>query len=99
MLELLAHPSSSYSQKVLIALYENATPFQFRIFGTYVMTPTQRIVDNSLCPPEDRHEPAVTRAKAILDQAHSWLEQRGPIDSCSHSARRIAIDSTTRSPL
>lgn len=30
-LELLAHPFSSYSQKVLIALYENATPFQFRM--------------------------------------------------------------------
>jgi glutathione S-transferase len=29
MLELYAHPFSSYSQKVLIALYENATPFQF----------------------------------------------------------------------
>lgn len=28
-LELLAHPFSSYSQKVLIALYENATPFEF----------------------------------------------------------------------
>lgn len=30
-LELLAHPFSSYSQKVLIALYENATPFVFRM--------------------------------------------------------------------
>ncbi|MBK6508108.1 MAG: glutathione S-transferase family protein [Haliea sp.] len=30
-LELLAHPFSSYSQKVLIALYENATPFEFRM--------------------------------------------------------------------
>ncbi|MEO7433314.1 MAG: glutathione S-transferase family protein, partial [Dokdonella sp.] len=27
---LYAHPFSSYSQKVLIALYENATPFEFR---------------------------------------------------------------------
>lgn len=30
-LELYAHPFSSYSQKVLIALYENATPFEFRM--------------------------------------------------------------------
>jgi glutathione S-transferase len=30
-LELLAHPFSSYSQKVFIALYENATPFEFRM--------------------------------------------------------------------
>lgn len=28
---LYAHPFSSYSQKVLIALYENATPFRFRM--------------------------------------------------------------------
>jgi glutathione S-transferase len=28
-LTLLAHPFSSYSQKVLVALYENATPFEF----------------------------------------------------------------------
>lgn len=32
-LSLFAHPFSSYSQKVLIALYENATPFEFRPLG------------------------------------------------------------------
>lgn len=30
-LQLFAHPFSSYCQKVLIALYENATPFTFRM--------------------------------------------------------------------
>lgn len=35
MLELLAHPFSSYSQKVLIALYENATPFAFRMLDEH----------------------------------------------------------------
>lgn len=29
-LQLFAHPFSSYSQKVLVALYENATPFDWR---------------------------------------------------------------------
>ena len=29
-LTLYAHPFSSYCQKVLVALYENATPFSFR---------------------------------------------------------------------
>lgn len=29
-MKLFAHPFSSYSQKVLIALYENATPFTYR---------------------------------------------------------------------
>ena len=33
MLRLYAHPFSSYCQKVLIALYENATPFEFRTLG------------------------------------------------------------------
>jgi len=31
---LYAHPFSSYCQKVLIALYENATPFALRMLGT-----------------------------------------------------------------
>ena len=30
MLTLFAHPFSSYSQKVLIALWENAIPFEYR---------------------------------------------------------------------
>ena len=30
-LKLYAHPFSSYCQKVLIALYENGTPFEYRI--------------------------------------------------------------------
>ena len=29
-MKLYAHPFSSYSQKVLIALYEDATPFEYR---------------------------------------------------------------------
>lgn len=33
MLELFAHPFSSYCQKVLIALYENDLPFTFRMLG------------------------------------------------------------------
>jgi len=32
-LTLFAHPFSSYSQKALIALYENATPFTFRVLA------------------------------------------------------------------
>ena len=32
-LELFAHPFSSYCQKVLIALYENNTPFDYRALG------------------------------------------------------------------
>lgn len=32
-LALYGHPFSSYTQKMLIALYENATPFEFRCLG------------------------------------------------------------------
>lgn len=32
-LKLYAHPFSSYSQKALIALYENGTPFEYRLLG------------------------------------------------------------------
>ena len=32
-LELYGHPFSSYTQKVLIALYENGTPFDFRVLA------------------------------------------------------------------
>ena len=31
MLQLYAHPFSSYSQKVLTALYENGTPFEWKL--------------------------------------------------------------------
>ena len=33
MLQLYAHPFSSYCQKALIALYENATPFTLRMLA------------------------------------------------------------------
>lgn len=32
-LQLFSHPFSSYCQKVLIALYENATPFEYRMLS------------------------------------------------------------------
>ncbi len=32
-IELIAHPFSSYCQKVLVAIYENATPFTYRQLG------------------------------------------------------------------
>lgn len=32
-MKLYAHPFSSYCQKVLLALYENETPFEFRMLG------------------------------------------------------------------
>jgi len=141
-LQLYAHPFSSYCQKVLIALYENATPFELimvgdrkradelagiwpfklfpvlvddrrtvvessiiiehlglkhpgpvrllptdpqaalevrmmdRFFDNYVMTPQGRIVANALRAPADRDPIGDTQARAMLDTAYGWLEEK-----------------------
>jgi len=143
-LELLAHPFSSYCQKVLTALYENATPFTFRLLGpddpdtfaefaaiwpirrmpvlidngrpvvessviiehlglyhagpmrlipadpdaalvvrmldrfcdNYVMTPMQKIVGDHLRPEDARDPHGVAEARALLETAYSWLDDR-----------------------
>ncbi len=48
MLELFGHPFSSYTWKALIALYENDTPFTFRMLGPDHPDNAQRI--QSLSP-------------------------------------------------
>ncbi len=141
-LTLYAHPFSSYCQKVLIALYENATPFKLamlgpetpengaelariwpltrfpvlvddghpvlessiiiehlalhhpgpvlllpanpaaalpvrmmdRIFDTYVMTPMQRIVGDSMRPASNRDTTGVAEARALLQKSFGWLD-------------------------
>lgn len=143
-LQLYAHPFSSYCQKVLVALYENATPFDWRLldapdgealrelaalwplkrfpvlrdgtrtvieatsiieylgvhhagpvrlipddadaaldvrmldrfFDNYVSTPQQRIVFDSLRPEALRDATGVAEARAMLDSAYAWLDQR-----------------------
>jgi len=142
-LTLYAHPFSSYCQKVLIALHENATPFALRMmdgspevereftalwplrrmpllrdgertvvessiivehlalhhpgpvrllpadaaqalevrfmdrfFDQYVMTPMQAIVFDRRRPPEQRHAPTVAEARAALETAYRWLDER-----------------------
>lgn len=143
-LQLYAHPLSSYCQKALIALYENATPFEFRMlspdtpeigaafavlwplrrfpilvdegrlvfeativvehlalhhpgpvrlipddpaaaldvrmmdrfFDNYVSTPQQRVVYDSIRPPESRDPFGVDDARQMLDTAYRWLDGR-----------------------
>ncbi|HMF29274.1 MAG TPA: glutathione S-transferase family protein [Candidatus Cybelea sp.] len=143
---LFAHPFASYCQKVLIAVYENATPFTFRMlnrsdpstfaefetlwplkrfplllddgrpiaeatiiiehlalhypgpvrlvpddpaealnvrfldrfFDNYIHTPLQRIVSDSLRDPGARDRQGVTEARAMLETAYGWLDQRMP---------------------
>jgi glutathione S-transferase len=143
-LSLFAHPFSSYCQKALIALYENATPFSFRMlspddpssfdelaalwpikkfpllvddgrpiaeasiivehldvhhpgpvrlvpadpaaaldarfldrfFDNYLETSFQKIVGDALRQPDQRDPFGVAAARATLDTAYGWLEQR-----------------------
>jgi glutathione S-transferase len=142
-LKLYAHPFSSYCQKVLIALYENSIPFEFRMlslnddaamaelsalwplkripvlvdegrtvvessiiiehlglhhpgpvrlipeqadlalrvrmmdrfFDSYVMTPMQRIVLDSLRAAENRDSQGVAEAKSLLNTSYGWLNE------------------------
>ncbi|MBI3433979.1 MAG: glutathione S-transferase family protein [Proteobacteria bacterium] len=141
---LYAHPFSAYCQKVLTALYENATPFAMRelrpddrsadaelaalwplkrfpvlvdagravleasiiiehldlhhpgpirlipmdaalaievrmmdrIFDNYVMTPMQKLVHDRIRGENDRDPFGVAEARAMLDTAYAWLDQR-----------------------
>ncbi|TYT24853.1 glutathione S-transferase family protein [Luteimonas viscosa] len=139
---LYAHPFSSYCQKVLVALYEHGTPFEYRridedehmrelaarwpmrrfpilvdggrtvieastiveylelhhpgatplipqdpkaalevrmmdrVFDNYVSTPQQKCVFDVLRPEDARDAHGVAEAKAMLDTAYEWLDQR-----------------------
>jgi len=143
-LQLFAHPFSSYCQKALIALYENDTPFTFRMlsgeepatfaefaglwpirrfpilvdgdrtileasivieylqihhrgpvtlipkdpdaalevrmldrfFDNYVMTPQSRCVADAMRSPEARDPHGVAEARAMLETAYAWLDER-----------------------
>jgi glutathione S-transferase len=141
---LFAHPFSTYCHKVLIALYENATPFTFRMldradpstfaefealwplkrfpllldegrpiaettiiieylglhypgpvrlipddpaaalevrfidrfFDNYVQSPQGKIVTDTLRNARERDAAGVADARAMLETAYGWLEQR-----------------------
>ena len=64
MLELFAHPFSSYCWKVLIALYENDTPFTYRQIG-----PDQP--DNSAALAEAW---SLGKFPVLLDEGHPVIE-------------------------
>ncbi|HET8727607.1 MAG TPA: glutathione S-transferase family protein [Alphaproteobacteria bacterium] len=47
-----------------------------RFFDNYVATPQQKIVFDSLRPPEDRDPRGVADARAMLETAYRWLDER-----------------------
>jgi glutathione S-transferase len=143
-LQLFGHPFSSYTQKALIALYENDTPFDFRklspdepansaefarlwplkrfpilvdegqtileatavieyleacypgavplipqaaraaievrmmdrVFDNYVMNAQQKCVFDAIRAPEARDVQGVAEARAMLEAAYAWLDER-----------------------
>jgi glutathione S-transferase len=46
-----------------------------RFFDNYVMTPMQRIVGDSLRPPDSRDPYGVAQARSLLDVAYAWLNE------------------------
>lgn len=77
---LYAHPFSSYCQKVLIALYENGTPFDFRILG-----PEDPAAGEELAGlwPMKRFPVLVDRGRTVIESSiiieHLTLHHPGPV--------------------
>ncbi|HXC49510.1 MAG TPA: glutathione S-transferase family protein [Candidatus Limnocylindrales bacterium] len=78
-LELYAHPFSSYCQKVLIALYENATPFEMRVLGgdEKIAAEHQRLWPLGKMPVLADDGRAVVEASIIIE--HLGLFHPGPV--------------------
>jgi len=79
-LSLYAHPFSSYCQKALIALYENATPFEFKLLGPE--TPAnfdalQKLWPLAKFPVLVDNGQAVVEASIIIE--HLTLNHPGPV--------------------
>lgn len=73
-LKLHAHPFSSYCQKVLIALYENHTPFEFRLLEGDADSPSMREL-GALWPM--KRFPVLVDAGRTVIEASSIIEYLG----------------------
>lgn len=77
-MQLYAHPFSSYSQKVLIALYENDTPFEYRNLEDATAN-----AELGLLSPLKRFPVLVDEARAILETStiieYLQLYHPGPV--------------------
>ncbi|MGY2488776.1 glutathione S-transferase family protein [Cupriavidus sp. CP313] len=79
-MELYAHPFSSYCQKVLVALYENAIPFEFRMLSP---EHTQNMAEHSRLWPLKRMPVLVDGSRTVFESSIivEYLDQhhRGPV--------------------
>src|SRR3954469_2538116 len=78
-LELFAHPFSSYCQKVLIALYENGTPFEWRLLdgGEAVSREFAALSPAGNMPVLRDGEHVVVESSIIIE--HLGLHHPGPV--------------------
>lgn len=79
-LKLYAHPFSSYCQKVLIALYENATPFEFAMLSPDNETATTEL---AALWPLGKFPVLVDKGRAVMESSiiieHLDLHHPGPV--------------------
>jgi glutathione S-transferase len=79
-MKLYAHPFSSYCQKVLIALYENATPFEWRLLGP---DSAEAAAEHAALWPLKRMPLLVDRDRAVMEASiiieHLDLFHPGPV--------------------
>jgi glutathione S-transferase len=89
---LYAHPFSSYCQKVLIALYENSTPFEFKLLGPE--TPAN-FTELARMWPLQRFPVLVDAGQSLLEASiiieHMMLHHAGPVRLLPADAK-VALD-------
>jgi glutathione S-transferase len=87
-LRLYAHPFSSYCQKALIALYENGTPFEFRMLGP---DNPQAAAELEALWPLKRFPVLVDDGRTVLEASviieHLGLHHPGPTPLVPHDPR------------
>ena len=87
-LKLYAHPFSSYCQKVLIALYENGTPFEWRVLSN---EQPQNYADFAAMWPFKRFPLLIDGDKPVMESTiiieHLALHHPGPVSLLPANAR------------
>jgi glutathione S-transferase len=91
-MKLYAHPFSSYCQKVVIALYENHTPFDFRMLGP---GDEQAAVEHAALWPLKRMPVLLDGGRTVVEATiiieHLGLHHPGPVPLLPED-RRAALD-------